>query len=149
MYEKENFKFPNLILRPSEETLLKWYFIVYDLKETEFENGVYYGIIDLDPEYPLKPPHFKFYTPNGRFETNTKICTTFSGFHKDTYTSTWNIMTMMEGMISFMTENGTGIGSLNSPIPERKQLASNSLEWNKKQSLFNKVFPDINLLVRN
>ena len=58
-------------------------------------------------------------------------------------------MTMMEGMISFMTENGTGIGSLDSPIPERKQLASNSLEWNKKQSLFNKVFPDINLLLRN
>lgn len=147
MYEKEKFKFPNLILRPSEETLLKWYFIVYDLKETDFENGVYYGIVLLEPEYPLKPPNFKFFTPNGRFQTDTKICTTFSGFHKDTYTSTWNIMSMMQGMISFMTENGSGVGSLVSSPEIRKKLASESLEWNKKQQLFNTVFSDIDTLL--
>ena len=60
MYEKENFKFPNLILRHQEDNILLWYFIVYDLKETPFENGVYFGKILLDEQYPLKPPNFIF-----------------------------------------------------------------------------------------
>ncbi len=149
MYERENFKYPNLILRVKDD-LTKWYFIVYDLQDTPYEGGVYYGNVFLPTEYPLKPPDFMFHTPNGRFSVSTKICTTFTGYHKETYTSTWNIMTMMEGMISFMTdtEDIHGIGYIKCPDEEKKKLATASLAWNKTQDEFNKVFPDIDELIK-
>lgn len=151
MYKKDNFKFPNLILRYKEDDLLKWYFIVYDLKDTVFENGVYFGKISLPNEYPLRPPDFVFITPNGRFQVDKKICTTFSGYHQETYTSTWNILTMMEGMISFMTDNDPdrGVGSVESTLEEKKSLANSSLDWNLKNVEFIKIFPDINKLIIN
>ena len=151
MYKKDNFKFPNLILRYKEDDLLKWYFIVYDLKDTVFENGVYFGKISLPNEYPLRPPDFVFITPNGRFQVDKKICTTFSGYHQETYTSTWNILTMMEGMISFMTDNDPdrGVGSVESTLEEKKSLANSSLDWNLKNGEFIKIFPDINKLIIN
>lgn len=148
MYQKENFKFPNLILRYKEHDLLTWYFIVYDLKETPFEGGVYFGKILLNKEYPLKPPNFIFITPNGRFEINKSICTTFSAYHQDTYTSTWNIMSMMEAMISFMTDKhpDTGIGSILTDDNHKKILAQNSIKWNKNNITFNDIFYDIDTL---
>lgn len=151
MYKKDNFKFPNLFLRYKEDDLLKWYFIVYDLKETVFENGVYFGKIILPNEYPLRPPDFIFVTPNGRFQTEQKICTTFSSYHQETYTSTWNIMTMMEGMISFMTDKNPdiGLGSMETTIEDKKNLANNSLLWNLENNEFIKIFPDIDELIKN
>lgn len=151
MYKNDNFKFPNLILRYNENDLLKWYFIVYDLKDTEFENGIYFGKIILPSEYPLRPPDFIFITPNGRFQTEKKICTTFSAYHQETYTSTWNILTMMEGMISFMTDlkPDIGLGSMESTTEDKKQFANSSLAWNLRNSEFIKIFPDINELIKN
>lgn len=150
MYQNENFKYPNLILRPTDD-LTVWYFIVYDLQDTPYEKGVYYGNVYLPKEYPLKPPDFIFRTPNGRFEVGKKICTTFTGYHQDTYTSTWNIMTMMEGMISFMTDTVdiNGIGSLSCSDDDKRKLATASLEWNKNQEMFNQSFHDIDELIKN
>jgi ubiquitin-protein ligase len=148
MYKNDNFTYPNLILRPTDD-LTVWYFIVYDLQDTPYDTGVYYGNVYLPPEYPLKPPDFVFRTPNGRFEVDKKICTTFTGFHQDTYTSTWNIMTMMEGMISFMTDDvdTAGIGSMRCSDEEKKKYAATSLAWNKLQDNFNMTFPDIDTLI--
>lgn len=148
MYQIDNFSFPNLILRPTDD-LTVWYFIVHDLQDTPYDTGVYYGNVYLPKEYPLKPPDFIFRTPNGRFEVGKKICTTFTGFHQDTYTSTWNIMTMMEGMISFMTDtvDVVGIGSLTSSEDEKKTFAAHSSDWNKRQEIFNTIFPDIDTLI--
>lgn len=149
MYQKENFSFPNLILRPKEDDLLTWFFIVHDLQETPFEGGVYFGKILLNEQYPLKPPNFIFITPNGRFETGKKICTTFSAYHQETYSSTWNIMSMMEGMISFMTDKkpDKGIGSIETTAEERHRLANISLTWNKANDIFTSIFPDIDTLL--
>lgn len=151
MYKKENFKYPNLIIRPKEDDILTWYFIVYDLQDTPFENGVYFGKIKLPTEYPMKPPDFYFITPNGRFHTDKKICTTFSSYHQDTYVSTWNIMSMMQGMISFMTDPPStltnGIGYIDSTLEEKRQLAKNSLSWNLDNSTFIEIFHDYSQLL--
>lgn len=148
LYSKENFTFPNLYLRPNTNNLYEWYFIVYDLKETPFENGFYFGKILLNKEYPIKPADFIFLTPNGRFETNKKICTSFSGFHPESHTSTWNILTMMQGIISFMTdkENIEGLGFKESTDEEKIDLANKSLFWNKKNEIFNNIFKDFEKL---
>ena len=148
LYQKENFIFPNLYLRPNYKNLQEWFFIVYDLKETPFEGGFYFGKVILQDTYPLKPADFVFITPNGRFEQNKKICTSFSGFHPESYTSTWNILTMMQGIISFMTdrENISGIGFVDSTDEEKKILAENSADWNKKNEIFNNIFSDFDSL---
>lgn len=151
MYKKEHFKYPNLIIRPKEDDILTWYFIVHDLQDTPFQNGVYFGKIKLPNEYPLKPPDFYFITPNGRFHTDKKICTTFSSYHQDTYVSSWNIMSMMQGMISFMTDPPSqttqGIGYIDSTNNEKLQLAQKSLHWNINHPLFIEIFHDYSQLL--
>lgn len=147
MYQKENFTFPNLLLRPDTNNMLLWYFIVYDLKDTPYENGFYFGKIILPPEYPFKAPDFIFLTPNGRFETGKKICTSFSAFHPESFTSAWNILTMMEGLVSFMTDEvntdeTNGIGSIYTDKNHRKILANDSMNWNKNNNEFTTVFGD-------
>ena len=104
MYEKDNFILPNLILKPSDN-LNVWYFIVYDLKETEYENGVYLGEINIPDRYPFAPPDFKFLSINGRFEINKKLCTSFTGYHKDLYSASWTLSSMCCGLISFMLDD--------------------------------------------
>ena len=75
--------------------------------------GIYHGRITLPPEYPMKPPNITFLTPNGRFETNKKICLSISGYHPETWRPSWSIRTALLAMIGFMPTHGTGaIGSL-------------------------------------
>jgi len=149
LYSQENFQFPNLFLRYNDQNLFEWYFLVHGLIDTPFEKGIYFGKVMLPKEYPLKAPDFIFITPNGRFEINKKICTTFSAFHQETYTSTWNILSMMEGLISFMTDKNPepGIGSIETSLEEKQSLASQSLQWNLKNAEFNSIFPDIYKLI--
>ena len=70
LYQKDNFILPNLIIKPSDNLEL-WYFIIYDLKETDFENGIYLGKITLPSTYPFNPPDFEMLTPSNRFKINS------------------------------------------------------------------------------
>jgi hypothetical protein len=45
--------------------------------------------LSLPPDYPFSAPDFFVMTPNGRFAVNTKICTTFSSFHPETWTPSY------------------------------------------------------------
>lgn len=146
IYSKDNFTFPNLILRPSNDLSI-WYFLIYDLKDTPFENGVYLGEIKIPEKYPIIPPDFKLITPNGRLSPGTVICTSFSKYHKESYTCVWNILTMTQGMISFMTEHGSGIGSITTSDNIKIDLANNSLKWNLNNDLFKSHFPDYKKLL--
>jgi ubiquitin-conjugating enzyme E2 J2 len=142
-YTKDNFSFPNLILRPDTDNIYRWYFLVHGLVDTPYEGGVYFGKITLPENYPFAPPDFVFLTPNGRFETDKKICTTFSSYHKESFSTAWNILTMMEGLISFMTEEATpdtGIGSIMTSVEERQLLADMSISWNLSNELYSDVF---------
>jgi ubiquitin-protein ligase len=151
MYSKDNFQFVNLILRPHESNILRWYFIIHDLQDTPYDGGVYFGKVVLPRDYPFKAPDFYFITPNGRFETDTKICTTFSSFHQETYTSTWNVFSLMQGLISYMTDaySEHGVGSVVTTIEDKKQLAEGSLAWNSNNPEFSKVFPDFADLLKD
>lgn len=62
--------------------------------------------------------------PNGRFETNKKICLSISGHHPETWQPSWSIRTALMAMIAFMPTPGSGtIGSLDYTPEERKVLA--------------------------
>jgi ubiquitin-conjugating enzyme E2 J1 len=63
-------------------------------------NFVFFaGRIILPTEYPMKPPNIIILTPNGRFETNTKICLSISGYHPETWQPSWSIRTALKALI--------------------------------------------------
>jgi len=153
---RDNFTYPNLYVRPLESDLKKWYFLVYNLVDTDFDGGVYFGVMTLPDEYPIKAPDFKFFTPNGRFETGRKICTDFTAFHQSSYSSSQTIVTMLHGVVSFMTDpqfdsdgrvinDTTGVGGIKTDSATKKQLAAKSIAWNKSDPLYQSVFGDFNV----
>lgn len=107
--------------------MFEWHFTIRGAEKTDFEGGIYHGRILLDSEYPFKPPHIMFLTPSGRFETNTKICLSFSAYHPELWQPAWGIRLILEALISFMPTPGDGaIGALDWSSEERKRLAKKS-----------------------
>lgn len=116
--------------QPLEDNLFEWHFTVRGPPESEFEGGVYHGRVILPPDYPMKPPSIILLTPNGRFETNKKICLSISGHHPESWQPSWSLRTALLAIIGFMPTHGSGaIGSLDYSAQERKQLAKKSQSW--------------------
>uniref|UniRef100_A0A061QRV0 Ubiquitin-conjugating enzyme E2 J1 n=1 Tax=Tetraselmis sp. GSL018 TaxID=582737 RepID=A0A061QRV0_9CHLO len=75
----------------------------------------------------MKPPSFMMLTPNGRFQTNTKICLSISSHHPEHWQPSWSVRTALTALAAFMPTPGNGaIGSLDTPEVERRKLASES-----------------------
>lgn len=143
LYQKDNFSFYNLFLKPTENLGI-WYAVIHDLKDTEYTGGVYLMKILVPDKYPLSPPDIMMLTPSGRFDINKKLCTSFTGFHKDLYSASWNLVSMCCGFISFLTDNfdnveSKGIGGIDSTPEYKKQIAKESRNYIKN----NKVVFDI------
>ena len=112
---------------PLENDMFEWHFTIRGAEGTDFEGGIYHGRILLPPEYPYKPPHIIFLTPSGRFETNTKICLSFSAFHPELWQPAWGIRLILEALISFLPTPGDGaIGALDYKPEDRRRLAKQS-----------------------
>lgn len=115
---------------PLENDMFEWHFTIRGAKGTDFEGGIYHGRILLPAEYPYKPPHIVFLTPSGRFETNTKVCLSFSAYHPELWQPAWGIRLILEALISFLPTPGDGaIGALDYKPEERKRLAKESRNW--------------------
>ncbi|KAG9143948.1 hypothetical protein Leryth_022972 [Lithospermum erythrorhizon] len=114
---------------PIEENIFEWQFAINGPTDSEFEGGIYHGRIQLPAEYPFKPPSFMLLTPNGRFETNTKICLSISNHHPEHWQPSWSVRTALVALIAFMPTNPNGaLGSLDYPKEERRVLAVKSRE---------------------
>lgn len=114
---------------PLEENIFEWQFAIRGPCETEFEGGIYHGRIQLPSEYPFKPPSFMLLTPNGRFETQTKICLSISNHHPEHWQPSWSVRTALVALIAFMPTNPNGaLGSLDYKKEERRVLAVKSRE---------------------
>ena len=112
---------------PLENDMFEWHFTIRGAEGTDFEGGIYHGRILLPAEYPYKPPHIVFLTPSGRFETNTKVCLSFSAFHPELWQPAWGIRLILEALISFLPTPGDGaIGALDYKPEERRRLAKKS-----------------------
>lgn len=116
--------------QPMEDNLFEWHFTFRGSQDTEFEGGIYHGRLSFPNDYPMKPPSVYLLTPNGRFETNTKICLSISGHHPETWQPSWSIRTALVALMSFMpTETNRAIGSLDYSVKERRELARKSRSW--------------------
>lgn len=148
LYQKDNFTFPNLIIQPSE-SLDVWYFLIHGFNDTPYDKGLYLGKVLLPKNYPFTAPNFVFLTETGRFEMNMKICTSFSGFHNNTFSPAWNIASMCSGLVSFMTDNkniseSRGIGGIYDVSDEAvKKIAKESVGKMFKNEIFIKHFKEL------
>ncbi|GFH50815.1 ubiquitin-conjugating enzyme E2 J1 [Chaetoceros tenuissimus] len=121
---------PMYTAHPLENDMFEWHFTIRGADETDFEGGYYHGRILLPAEYPFKPPNIVFLTPSGRFETNTKVCLSFSAFHPELWQPAWGIRLILEALVSFLPTPGDGaIGALDWTSAERKRLAKKSVDY--------------------
>ncbi len=65
-------------------------------------GGFYHGKLLFPSDYPFKPPRIIMITPNGRFQTNRRLCLSISDFHPDTWNPAWSVATILTGLLSFM-----------------------------------------------
>ena len=128
MKEKEMNKngFEYFYIQPLEEDILNWHFTFKGVEGTEYEGGLYHGYIKIPPDYPLSPPDIYYLNESGRFKTNSKICITITGYHKESWSPLWTFSKMVQAMIAHFIIDDSGIGSLKMDKTKRKNLAKKS-----------------------
>ncbi|KAL0237041.1 hypothetical protein PCE1_000438 [Barthelona sp. PCE] len=115
-------------IEPCNGNLFDWHFTFKGLEETDYDGGLYHGRISVPPSYPLKPVEIYLLSESGRWETNSRICMSNTGFHPEEWNPTWNLRNILVGLRSFMVDDsGIGaVGYLHSSSDVRKRLANRS-----------------------
>ncbi|WFD19165.1 E2 ubiquitin-conjugating enzyme [Malassezia caprae] len=141
---------PLCYARPRDDDLLEWHFILRGPPGTPYEGGEYWGQLLFPEDYPFKPPGIKLQTPSGRFEPDTKICTSMSDYHPGSWNPAWSVASMyvpvtyisLIGLLSFMCTDEMTAGSVMATQRERRLLAAKSHAFNISQRRFAQLFPD-------
>ena len=79
----------DFVANPVQDDMFCWHFTIRGPPETEFEGGLYHGIIKLPMSYPNRPPSIMFLTPNGRFDINMDVCLSMTRYHKEEWQAAW------------------------------------------------------------
>ena len=130
---------PEVCLRDSK--LDKVLFLIRGPADTPYEGGEYVLELTLPAEYPLAPPSLRMLTPSGRFAVSAKLCTSFSAFHPESWSPTYTFSTLVTSLVSFMTEDAPGLGSITATAAERRRLAAASAAYNEAKGL-SRIFRD-------
>jgi len=136
---------PQLAVRPSGASMLEWHFALHSLPaDTPYGQGCYHGKLVFPEDYPHAPPAMMMLTPNGRLETQRRLCLSMSDFHPESWNPAWSIESILVGLISFMIDarDPNGIGVICEPKEKRQQLARSSWAFNHKNEEFRELFPE-------
>ena len=119
------------VAKPLNDDMFCWHFTIRGPPDTEFEGGLYHGIIKLPMTYPNRPPNIMFLTPNGRFDINMDVCLSMTKYHKEEWQAAWTIRSMLEAIIAFfpVREDHDAIGALESSVENRKYYAKQSIKY--------------------
>lgn len=58
------------------------------------------------------------------------VCTTFTSYHQEAWSSAWSIRTILMAIMSFFLSDEGGYGTIEESKNKREYLASRSLEMN-------------------
>ncbi len=84
---------PFVTVAIEERNILLWHFAFEGPPDSPFAGGCYHGTLHFSQETPIKPPSIRMLTPNGRFETNARICLDMaSDFHPEKWRSTMSCL---------------------------------------------------------
>jgi ubiquitin-conjugating enzyme E2 J1 len=122
---------PDYHAEPLETNLFEWHFTIRGPPApSAYAGGIYHGRIILPPQYPLRPPSFRFLTPTGRFEVNREICLSISGHHEETWQPAWGVRTALVAIRSFMDTDAKGqLGGIECAKDARERMARDSGKW--------------------
>jgi len=132
-----------LFARPLETNILEWHYVLKGPPETPYFGGEYHGKLVFPADYPFKPPSIRMITPNGRFQVNTRLCLSMSDFHPGTWNPSWSVSTILNGLLSFMSQDESTTGSINTSRYERALLALRSHAYNISNPQFKEIFPEL------
>ncbi|KAF2745076.1 ubiquitin-conjugating enzyme E2 6 [Sporormia fimetaria CBS 119925] len=121
---------PYIIAHPSESNILEWHYILTGPPDTPYHNGQYWGTLTFPPNYPFAPPAIRMHTPSGRFRPSDRLCLSISDFHPKSFNPTWEVSTILTGLLSFMTSEEMTTGSVRATEAERKVFAHRTRWWN-------------------
>ncbi|KAI7822544.1 ubiquitin-conjugating enzyme/RWD-like protein [Gamsiella multidivaricata] len=119
-----------LFARPLESNILEWHYILKGPPETPYYGGEYHGKLVFPSDYPFKPPSIRMITPNGRFQVDTRLCLSMSDFHPGTWNPSWSVATILNGLLSFMSQEESTTGSITTSYYEKTVLALRSHAFN-------------------
>ncbi|BFU20251.1 ubiquitin-conjugating enzyme family protein [Entamoeba histolytica HM-1:IMSS-B] len=118
---------PDMTIYLIESSVHECHFSFKGQSETDFAEGIYHGKFVFPYDYPKNPPEVYFFTPNGRFAINTKICLSITSFHPETWTPVWSISSMLEAIRAFMLTPAAGaVGGLETCSDIKKEFAIKS-----------------------
>jgi ubiquitin-conjugating enzyme E2 J2 len=63
-------------------------------------------------------------------------------FHPETWNPLWSVGTIITGLYSFMIESGQTVGSIETTVDQKRKFARQSLEYNVRDPMFAKLFPE-------
>lgn len=134
---------PYVEATPLPSNILEWHYVVKGPEDTPYYGGYYHGKLIFPKDYPFKPPRIIMLTPNGRFQTNTRLCLSISDFHPDSWNPAWSVATILTGLLSFMVEKTATLGSIETTTEVKRQLAVTSWSSNLRNQVFCQLFPHI------
>ncbi|GFN91760.1 ubiquitin-conjugating enzyme e2 j2 [Plakobranchus ocellatus] len=140
---------PYIQAAPLPSNILEWHYIVEGPENSAYEGGLYHGKLVFPREFPFKPPSIYMHTPNGRFKCNTRLCLSISDFHPDTWNPAWSVSTILTGLLSFMLEKSPTLGSIETSLYTKRQLAAQSGAFNLNNKTFCDLFPDVAEKIRD
>ncbi|KAI9596625.1 UBC-like protein [Syncephalis fuscata] len=132
-----------LIAKPLEHDILEWHYVLTGPPDTPYLGGEYHGKLVFPPEYPYRPPSIYMITPNGRFQTNVRLCLSMSDFHPGHWNPSWSVATILNGLLSFMVGDESTTGSVHTSEADKRWLSTRSHAYNRSNSEFNEVFPEL------
>ncbi|KAL8578283.1 Ubiquitin-conjugating enzyme E2 J2 [Nucella lapillus] len=134
---------PYVQAAPLPTNILEWHYIVLGPENSPYEGGIYHGKLVFPREFPFRPPSIYMITPNGRFKCNTRLCLSISDFHPDTWNPAWSVSTILTGLLSFMLETSPTLGSIETSVYTKRQLAAQSGAFNLKNKIFSELFSEV------
>jgi ubiquitin-conjugating enzyme E2 J2 len=131
----------NISTCPNDSNLLEWHYVIEGPADSVYAGGYYHGMLRFPTEYPYKPPSIFMITKSGRFRTNFRLCLSMSDYHPETWNPMWSVASILQGLLSFMLDSQSTLGSVEASEETRRVLAKESLSENCKNQVFRKLFP--------
>lgn len=112
---------------PTSDDMFLWHFTIRGTINSDYEGGLYHGLIELPSQYPFKPPKIMLLTPSGRFEVKKDICMSFTDYHPESWQPAWTISNILHGIVSYMpVDEDMAIGAVKVSSADRKKIAKYS-----------------------
>ena len=80
-----------VFLEPVNASLTKWHFTFYGPENSDYEKGIYHGLIMVPESYPYSPPDIVLFIRSGRYWINQRICLNASSFHCEEWSPIWTL----------------------------------------------------------